>query len=181
MEEFPFKKHGIIIYDNYKEIQEKAIYYGRKRTESNSNLHKVAPEYDRKEIADKVDELGVVAELIGSTYLEQIKIPFIALNIFEEKPIKSADVFIGDFKIDIKGVRHNNEELTVNRKAHYQKDVTHYWFIKPFRNENNELTGEAEYWIISAAYVTYWKSRESYTEYYYKSIVDINNIFENEK
>lgn len=180
MNELPLKKHGFIIYDNPKEIQEKATHYGQMRTEANAKLHEVAPEYDRGDLAVAVDELGIIAELIAIEFLNQQKIVFTALDVFEEKPVKTADVFISESKIDVKGVSAITE-LRVNRKAHYQKDVTHYWFIKPQRNENGELTGVAEYWIVTAAYVTYWKSRTSRTEYFYKDIEEINNLFKNEE
>lgn len=181
MNDFPLKKHGFILYDNPKEIQELAKQYGLQRTKTNSGLHNVAPEYDRGDLANHVDELGVTAELIAVQFLKQQNISFTALDIIAEKPIKSADVFIDDFKIDVKGVRIDNPNLTVNRKAHYQKDVTHYWFIKPLKNENNEPIGQAEYWVIPSLYVTYWKSKESFTEYYYKSIDEVNITYKDEE
>jgi hypothetical protein len=174
MNDFPFEKHGVITFENPKEIQEKARFFGEKRTQTNSKLHEVAPEYDRGSLASSVDELGVTAELIAVQFLTEKNIKHTALEIIEERPIKSADVFIDGFKIDVKGVRADNSNLTVNCKAHFQKDVTHYWFIKIQKNENGELIGKAEYWIISALLVTYWERRSSFTDYFYKAISEIN-------
>jgi len=174
MNRLPLKKHGFIYFDNAKEIQEKATHYGQLRTKTNANLHEIAPEYDRGDLAVAVDELGIIAELIAIDFLKQENIPFTAVDVFEKEPVKTADVFILDFKLDVKGVSAITE-LRVNRRTHYQKDVSHYWFIKPEKNENNELTGKAEYWIVTAACVTYWKSRKSFSEFFYKEINEINN------
>jgi len=176
---FPLKRHGIIIFNNPSEIKEKSCFYGQQRTKNNAKLHEIAPEYDRGRIANNVDELGVTAELIAIEFLEQQKIPFTSLDIVEDRPIKTADVFIENFKIDVKGVRFDNENLTVNYKAHFQKDVTHYWFIKPFKDNDGNLIGEAEYWIIPAELVTYWnKEYGSFTPFFYKKIVEINKLYE---
>jgi hypothetical protein len=179
MIEFPYKGRGSITYVNPQEIEETAKTYAEKRIKRNSALHEIAPEYDRGGLANSVDELGIAAELIALDFLKQNNILFDALDVFEERPIKSADVFINDYKIDIKGVRIDNQNLTVNRKAHFQKDVTHYWFIKPLKNENGKLTGLAEYWIIPAMYVSLWKVNDgSFTPYFYKSIIEVNNILD---
>ena len=171
MNEFPLAEYGTIKYRNPEEIETLAIKYAQKRIKRNSKLHETAPEYDRGALATSVDELGIAAELIGIEFLNDNNIPFDALDVFEERPIKSADVFIGDFNIDIKGVRIDNQNLTVNRKAHFQKDVTHYWFIKPLRDENGKLNGVAEYWTVAALYVSLWKiNNSSFTPYFYKEI-----------
>jgi len=174
MNEFPLPAYSVIKYDNPNDIETLAIKYAQKRIKRNSELHKTAPEYDRGTLATSVDELGIAAELIGLEFLKNNNIPFNALDVFEERPIKEADVFIGDSKIDIKGVRIDNQNLSVNRKAHFQKDVTHYWFIKPFRNEEGKLNGEAEFWTISAVYVSLWSvNNTSFTPYFYKEIAQI--------
>lgn len=178
MNDFPFKKHGFFKFDNPIEIEEMAKIYAQKRIKSNSALHEVAPEYDRGSLATNVDELGIIAELIGISFLEKNNIQFDAVSVFEEHPVKSADVFINESKIDIKGVQINKEELTVNRKAHFKKDITDYWFIKPLREEG-KLTGEAEYWMISAVSVSVWKvNNSSFTPFFYRNIIEVNNLLD---
>ena len=174
MNELPFPSHGIIKYDNPEEIQRLATEYAIKRIQKNSKLHDDAPEYDRGALATSVDELGITAELIGIGYLKNNGIEFDGIDVFENRPVVEADVFIGETKIDIKGVRVDNQNLTVNRRAHFKKDVTHYWFIKPYRDAEGNLNGEAEYWVISAVYVSLWNVNDtSFTAFFYKEISSV--------
>lgn len=181
MNEFSFKKHGFVFFDNPKEIQEKAKFYGQKRTEANAQLHKDAPEYDRGSRSAYVDELGVTAELIAIIFFDQQNILFEVNIIFDEKPVKFADIYTADFKIDVKGVSNANE-LRVNLKTHYEKEVTHYIFIKPQYNDDDELIGEAEYWIISALYPSCWKiNNKADTPFLFMPIIEAHNIYFNEE
>lgn len=166
--EFPIDKFGIFHVTNMNEINRMAEEYGKQRRINNSKLHEVAPEYSRGDIGDRVDILGVKAELLSIEFLKENNIEYQALDIVAERPIKSADVFIDIMKIDVKGVRSDDDKLTVNCKAHYSKDVTHYWFIKP--NESDKF----EYWFIPSEYISLWNVDETkFTPFFYKYINEL--------
>lgn len=149
-----FKK-GIIYYNNPDEIDRLSIEFGIKRKNSHKKLHEVAPEYSRGDSGDDVDILGVKGELIAQAFLVDKKVEHDFVEILTNEVSKTADVFIKEQKIDVKAVKKDLDEFRVNRKAHFQKDITHYWFIKPIGVENN--MGVAEYWVIPSVYVSTWE------------------------
>ena len=169
-----FQKSGVIKYPDYINII--SIYLGKLRDLYNTELNEKNPKYKRGELSEVVNILGIKGELIVQNFLFQQKVNFTYSEILSSKPVGSADVFIGNHKIDVKSINDGAPDLLVNKEAHEKnKNITHYWFIQPLVNDNNNKpTTTANYWIFTKEEVDNWKIKKvKFTHAYYKEIKTI--------
>jgi len=172
-----FNKFGVIKYPDY--INVVSIYMGKLRDLYNVELNLKNPKYKRGDLSEFVNILGIKGELAVQNFLFQNDISFRYSEILSNKPVGSADIFIGeDLRIDVKAIKDGAPDLLVNKDAHEKnKNITHYWFVQPLMNPNNGTdTTTANYWIFTKEDVDSWEIKSvKYTDAYYKEIKTIVN------
>ncbi len=177
MRNLKFDRVGVIKYPDF--INTTSIYLGKLRDLYNVELNLKNPKYKRGERSEFVNILGIKGELIVQEFLFQNGIQFRYSEILSNKPVGSADIYIGDaIRIDVKTIRDDAPDLLVNEEAHRkEKNITHYWFVQPYAHNNKSLTS-AGYWIFTKEEVDEWEVKlVKYTNAYYKEI----KILVNEK
>lgn len=177
MSNLKFNKIGIIKYPDF--INVTSIYLGKLRDLYNVELNLKNPKYKRGDRSEFVNILGIKGELIVQHFLFQNQIQFSYSDILASKPVGTADIQISnEIRIDVKTINDGAPDLLVNDEAHRkEKNITHYWFVQPYVNDNNgkSLT-VAGYWIYSKEEVDDWDIKSvKYTDAYYKEIKTIIN------
>ena len=175
MSDLKFDRVGVIKYPDY--INTTSIYLGKLRDLYNVELNLKNPKYKRGDRSEFVNILGIKGELIVQNFLFQNNIQFDYSEILSNKPVGSADIYIGnDIRIDVKTIRDDAPDLLVNEEAHNkEKNITHYWFVQPYVHNNKSLTC-AGYWIFSKENVDKWEVKPvKYTDAYYKEIKTLLN------
>lgn len=160
-------KTGTINYPEY--INRVAIIIGGLRSIANSEMNEEHSRFKRGSQGDQVDALGVRAELIVQHHLFIINTTFKAAALLTSRPVHSADVWIGNHAIDIKGVRSDATDLLVNKEAHHKvKGVTEYMFVQPISKD------WANYWVFPFNEISRWGVKDChYSDAFFKPLSEL--------
>lgn len=105
------------------------------RSKLSKNVYKEGTEKYRGEKEGKISQLGILAELIAQHLLTEQDLDFVSSPLIDLQPVVKCDIKVNvyeqDYKIDVKGVKKDDDTLRVNYDAHNndKKSITHYLFI----------------------------------------------------
>lgn len=146
----------------YKEV---AKHLGEKREKASAAIAANNPRYQRPN-PDKVNQLGLLGELIVLHFLEGKNESYIHAPFVEETPYQGPDVEWNGKLFDIKTCNENARYLLVNAEAAQKlKGVSHYWFVKILNDR------EAQMWVFPKEDVSKWPVKNfGYTDAHYMQI-----------
>lgn len=137
------------------------------RTKLSKDIYNIKTDKYRGDQEKRISFYGILGELIIWEYLTDRQINFKPAPLVDLKPSVGADIFLEKYKIDIKTIPPEKNQLHVNKSAHdnISKDITHYTFV------NIIGAGTAELLTIPKNEVDQWDIIKSkYTEVYKKDI-----------
>jgi hypothetical protein len=147
------RKYDDFFYPSF--LNDCATVIGKKRTELNKQLRKDNTQFERGEINEQCDILGVKAELIFGYYLFTNGITYRIAPLLTDHPVSSWDFQIKGWNIDVKGMNPDYDKMMVNEEAHQKaKDIHYYVFLQVTAEQ--EYRSTARFWIIPWNAVNEW-------------------------
>jgi len=133
-----------------------AFIIGFLRSESNKKLKDEHKEYDRGDINNDVDALGVLGELLAGFVCFNNRIDYQMAPLLSDSPKPEPDIIFNGKRLDAKMTRDDLTYLAVNENAHnkIEKGITHYWFFQ------KTAINTARHWIYTYEQVSEWDVRQ---------------------
>mgnify|MGYP003676048372 CR=1 FL=1 len=155
-------------------INEQSLYIGKMREATNVYMHQKNPKFKRGNIP--VDALGCQCELIAQYYFWNKKCSYESDQMLGGKPISNYDIKVINtkdgltYKIDVKGLWSEQDELRVNYNAHIKdKNISHYMFIQPLSSDL--FNEDANIWLCKKENIDKWSLKElKYSKAYIEKI-----------
>ncbi len=127
------------------------------RSKLSEDVYKEGTSKYRGSQEEKISQLGMLAELIAQNYLTEQDKSYQSAPLVDLSPVVGCDIEMEEYKIDVKGVKKEDNKLRVNYEAHtnLEKDISHYLFVQVISSS------EARYKWFSVQEVSRWKVIQS--------------------